>query len=49
MSLWNVFSIIKQRSGHKLDEWNEFVKVLKTLPYVMEIGGMNEKGGNEDE
>ena len=49
MSYENVFSIIKQRSGHKLDEWNEFVKVLKTLPYVMEIGGMNEKGGNEDE
>lgn len=49
MDYENVFSIIKQRSGHKLDEWNEFVKVLKTLPYVMEIGGMNEKGGNEDE
>ena len=46
MSYENVFTIIKQRSGHKLDEWNEFVKVLKTLPYVMEIGGMNEKGGN---
>ena len=49
MNYENVFSIIKQRSGHKLDEWNEFVKILKTLPYVMEIGGMNEKGGNEDE
>lgn len=49
MDYENVFSIIKQRSGHKLDEWNEFVKILKTLPYVMEIGGMNEKGGNEDE
>lgn len=49
MDYENVFSIIKQRSGHKLDEWNEFVKILKTLPYVMEIGGMNDKGGNEDE
>ena len=49
MNYENVFSIIKQRSGHKLDEWNEFVKILKTLPYVMEIGGMNDKGGNEDE
>lgn len=42
MNYENVFSIIKQRSGHKLDEWNEFVKILKTLPYVMEIGGMND-------
>ena len=49
MDYENVFSIIKQRSGHKLDEWNEFVEILKTLPYVKEIGGMNEKGENEDE
>ena len=42
MNYENVFSIIKQRSGHKLDEWNEFVKVLKTLPYVMEISGLND-------
>lgn len=42
MDYENVFSIIKQRSGHKLDEWNEFVKILKTLPYVMEIGGLND-------
>ena len=39
MNYENVFSIIKQRSGHKLDEWNEFVEILKTLPYVKEIGG----------
>lgn len=39
MDYENVFSIIKQRTGHKLDEWNEFVKILKTLPYVKEIGG----------
>lgn len=43
MNYENVFTIIKQRSGHKLDEWNEFVEALKTLPYVKEIGGMNEK------
>ena len=49
MDYENVFNIIRQRTGHKLDEWNEFVKILKTLPYVMEIGGMNDKGGNEDE
>jgi hypothetical protein len=39
MNYENAFTIIKQRTGHKLDEWNEFVKVLKTLPYVKEIGG----------
>lgn len=33
----NVVAMIKQRTGHKLDEWNEFVKVLKSLPYVKEI------------
>ena len=37
MNYENVFTIIKQRSGHRLDEWNEFVKVLKTLPYVQEL------------
>jgi hypothetical protein len=34
----NVFNIINQRSNHKLDEWNKFVEILKTLPYVKEIG-----------
>ena len=38
MNYENVFNIIRQRTGHKLTEWNEFVKVLKTLPYVKEIG-----------
>ena len=39
MNYENVVSIIKQRSGHKLDEWNTFVEVLKDLPYVKEIIG----------
>lgn len=30
-------NIIKQRSGHKLDEWREFVKILLKLPYIKEI------------
>ena len=30
-------NMIKQRSGHKLDEWNEFVKILLELPYIKEI------------
>ena len=37
MNYENVFTIIHQRSGHRLDEWNEFVEVLKTLPYVQEL------------
>lgn len=43
MNYENVFSIIKQRTGHKLTEWNEFIEILKKLPYVKEIGGMDEK------
>lgn len=39
MSYENVFNIIKQRTNHKLDEWNTLVKVLKDLPYVREIMG----------
>ena len=35
-----IFEIIKWRTGHKLDEWNEFVDILKNLPYVEDI--MNE-------
>lgn len=37
MSYEVVFKIIKERTGHKLDEWNEFVEILKDLPYVKEI------------
>lgn len=37
MNYENVITIIKQRTGHKLDEWNNFVKVLKDLPYIEEI------------
>lgn len=35
----NVITMIKQRAGHKLDEWNEFIKILKYLPYIVEITG----------
>lgn len=37
MNYENVVTIIKQRSGHKLDEWNTFVDILKGLPYIKEI------------
>lgn len=37
MSYETVFKIIKERTGHKLDEWNDFVNILKQLPYVEDI------------
>lgn len=39
MNYENVVTIIRQRTGHKLDEWNTFVSVLRSLPYVKEIIG----------
>ena len=39
MNYENIITMIRQRTGHKLDEWNEFVKILTTLPYVEEIMG----------
>lgn len=44
MNYENVMNIIHQRTGHKLDEWREFVNVLKDLPYVKEI--MEDEDGN---
>lgn len=37
MNYENVMTIIKQRTGHKLDEWNELVGIFKELPYIKEI------------
>ena len=37
-----VFKIIKERTGHRLDEWNTFVEILKDLPYVEEMMGEKE-------
>lgn len=37
MSYEVVFKIIRERSGHKLDEWNNLVEILKGLPYIREI------------
>ena len=39
MNYENAVTIIKQRTGHKLDEWNEFVRILDLLPYIHEIRG----------
>ena len=37
MNYENVITMVHQRSGHKLDEWNELVDIFKTLPYISEI------------
>lgn len=37
MNYENVVSIIEQRTGHKLDEWNDFIVVLSDLPYIESI------------
>lgn len=42
MSYENVMAMIKQRGNHKLDEWVQFVGILKELPYVKEISGESE-------
>lgn len=42
MNYENALSMIKQRAGHKLDEWHVFVDVLKGLPYMKEIAGFEE-------
>lgn len=39
MNYENVMSIINQRENHKLDEWCNFCKVLRLLPYVEDIRG----------
>lgn len=43
MNYETVVSIISQRTGHKLDEWNHLVETLKDLPYVQEIMKGSEK------
>lgn len=42
MNYENVFTILRQRRGHKLDEWNTLCDLFETLPYVKEIGGQND-------
>lgn len=37
MNYENVFNMIHQREFHKLDEWKEFVAILKELPYIKEL------------
>lgn len=42
----NAVNMIEQRSGHKLDEWNEFVAQLKTLPFMDILLNQEQKDGN---
>ena len=44
MNYENVITIIKQRTNHKLDEWNTLIEQLKDLPYIKEI--MEENDGD---
>ena len=37
MNYENVVTMIRQRTGHKLTEWEDFVALLHGLPYVEEI------------
>jgi hypothetical protein len=37
MNYENVVNMLQYRQGHKLDEWNEFCKILKNLPYITQI------------
>lgn len=37
MNYENVFTILRQRKGHKLDEWNELCEILHDLPYIAAI------------
>lgn len=41
MNYENIVSMIHQRENHKLDEWREFVNILRGLPYVKQIMGDN--------
>ena len=37
MTYENVMNMLDYREGHKLDEWREFCKILKQLPYADKI------------
>ena len=37
MNYENLYSIVRQRKGHRLTEWNQFINFVKTLPYAKEL------------
>ncbi len=42
MNYENVVTMIHQRENHRLPEWRTFTDILKSLPYVKEIMGVDE-------
>lgn len=39
MTYENVMNMLDYRENHKLDEWREFCRILRELPYIKEIRG----------
>ena len=39
MNYENAATIIRQRTGHKLDEWKVLIEFLEKLPYLKTIMG----------
>lgn len=37
MNYENLYSIVRQRKGHKLVEWERFINWVKTLPYADDL------------
>jgi hypothetical protein len=37
MNYENLYSIVRQRAGHKLSEWRQFIDWVHTLPYADEL------------
>lgn len=37
MNYENIMNMLDYRDPHRLDEWNEFCSILKTLPYIREL------------
>lgn len=37
MNYENLYSIVRQRKGHKLSEWRQFIDWVETLPYAKEL------------
>ena len=37
MNYENLYSIVRQRAGHKLSEWKQFIDWVHTLPYADEL------------
>ena len=42
MNYENLYSIVRQRAGHKLTEWQTFIDWVHTLPYADEFVFLNE-------